>query len=88
MKLINTSLQDAFIIRPKLFEDSRGLFFEAWNKENFNRETNLNISFVQENQSISRFGVLRGLHYQLKNPQGKLVRVSHGKVLDVIVDLR
>ena len=88
MKLINTSLQDAFIIRPKLFEDSRGLFFEAWNKENFNRETNLNISFVQENQSISRFGVLRGLHYQLKNPQGKLVRTIEGCILDVAIDIR
>lgn len=88
MKITNTSLRDALIIEPKTYKDSRGIFFEAWNRKKFNKATNLDISFVQENQSISKLGVLRGLHYQLKNPQGKLVRVSHGKVLDVIVDLR
>ena len=88
MEIRDTTIQDVLIIEPKVFKDSRGLFFEAWNKENFNNVCNIDVNFVQENQSTSRLGTLRGLHYQLKRPQGKLVRVSYGKVLDVVVDLR
>jgi dTDP-4-dehydrorhamnose 3,5-epimerase len=76
------------ILEPKIFGDSRGFFLESWNKKTFQEATGLDVHFVQDNHSRSGRGVLRGLHYQLKYPQGKLVRVAAGKVLDVAVDLR
>lgn len=77
------------ILEPAIYADSRGLFFESWNKNNFNKIIKNNSKFVQDNQSISKKGVLRGLHYQLPPmDQGKLVRCSNGSVFDVIVDIR
>ena len=78
-----------FHIFPKIFEDSRGFFYESWNQDEFNKLVNKEVNFVQDNHSKSKKGVLRGLHYQLpKKTQGKLVRCSSGKVFDVFVDLR
>ena len=88
MKITKTTIQDVFILQPKIFQDKRGYFYESWNNKNFNKFTNHEVHFVQDNHSRSQRGVLRGLHYQLKNPQGKLVRVVNGNVLDVVVDLR
>lgn len=89
MKAEATSLQDCFIIHDTLFEDSRGYFFESFNKKAFEQQTGLNINFVQDNQSSSVYGVLRGLHFQKGiHAQAKLVRVLQGKVLDVAVDIR
>ena len=77
------------IINKKSFPDHRGSFIESWNKKEFNNLLNENIEFVQDNLSVSKLGVLRGLHYQLNpNAQGKLVRCIKGKIFDVIVDLR
>lgn len=88
MKLIEkTTLKDSVILTPEVHSDERGFFFESWNLLNF-QKLGFDYVFVQDNHSRSKKGVLRGLHYQLKNPQGKLVRVSSGSVLDVIVDLR
>jgi dTDP-4-dehydrorhamnose 3,5-epimerase len=87
MKLIPTALQDAFIIEPKVFGDARGFFMESWNRRAF-AACGLDVDFVQDNHSRSQQGVLRGLHYQIKQPQGKLVRVVSGAVFDVAVDLR
>ena len=88
MKLIETPLLDCFIIEPSVYEDERGFFFESYNKEVFYKLTGLDIEFIQDNQSESTYGVLRGLHFQSgKMAQAKFVRVIHGKVLDV-VDLR
>ena len=88
MKLIDTGIKGLFVIEPKIFKDQRGYFFEAYNLQKF-KENGLDYNFVQDNQSMSSYGVIRGLHYQL-NPmaQAKLVRVLQGKVLDVAVDLR
>lgn len=88
MTIIKTNIQDLIIIEPKIFEDSRGYFFESYNQNNL-KEAGINIQFVQDNQSKSSYGVLRGLHYQL-NPyaQTKLVRVLEGSIFDVAVDLR
>lgn len=84
-----TTLKGCFIIEPKVFIDSRGYFFEAFNKKTFNELTNQNVNFVQDNESFSSRGVLRGLHYQIgEYAQAKLVRVVKGSVLDVAVDLR
>ncbi len=88
MQKQNTEIEDLFILRPKVFEDERGFFMESWNEINLNELLGSKIKFVQDNHSRSEKGVLRGLHYQLENPQGKLVRVASGKVMDVIVDLR
>ena len=88
MQFITTPLQDLFIVQPKFFEDARGYFFESFNKSEFVKQGIL-LEFVQDNQSLSQQGVLRGLHFQ--NPpfaQGKLVRVIKGSVLDVVVDIR
>jgi len=82
-----TSLKDVVVLEPKVFGDARGFFFEAYNETAF-RELGLPTRFVQDNQSGSRKGVLRGLHYQLKQPQGKLVRVLQGEIFDVAVDMR
>ena len=89
MQVEETKLKDCFIIRNTLFEGSRGYFFESFNQKKFNKVTGLNVKFVQDNQSKSSKGVLRGLHFQLGvHAQAKLVRVLQGKVLDVAVDIR
>ncbi len=89
MKIKETKLKGCFEIEPSIFEDGRGYFFESYNQKKFNEAANENVNFVQDNQSFSRKGVLRGLHYQTGAfAQAKLVRVLEGTVLDVAVDLR
>ena len=88
MKVTATAIADVLIIEPKVFGDSRGFFFESFNQRDFNTATGTNFNFVQDNHSRSAKGVLRGLHYQVQQPQGKLVRVALGAVLDVAVDIR
>ncbi|MBA1263552.1 dTDP-4-dehydrorhamnose 3,5-epimerase [Stutzerimonas stutzeri] len=88
MKVIETSIPDVLIIEPKVFGDERGFFYESFNAAAFEAATGLTRSFVQDNHSKSQRGVLRGLHYQIQQPQGKLVRVVAGEVFDVAVDLR
>ena len=83
-----TSIADVLIIKPKVFSDHRGWFTESFNVNDFAIATGLNVQFVQDNHSFSRQWTLRGLHYQLKHTQGKLVRVTAGNVFDVAVDLR
>ena len=87
MNVIDTALPGVKLIKPKLFGDDRGFFMESWNAQTF-ADNGLDLHFVQDNHSRSAQGVLRGLHYQLQNPQGKLVRVTAGAVFDVAVDLR
>lgn len=84
----HTAIPDVLVLTPKVFGDARGFFLESFNQRDFNKATGLNISFVQDNHSRSSHGVLRGLHYQIQHPQGKLVRVTAGEVFDVAVDLR
>ena len=88
MTVIPTAIADVFILEPKVFGDERGFFFESYNAKVFAESVGIAPTFVQDNHSLSRRGVLRGIHYQIKNPQGKLVRVTRGDVLDVAVDLR
>lgn len=89
MKVEETNLQGCLLIRDIIFNDDRGYFFEAFNQQRFNTTTGLNVNFVQDNQSHSVKGVLRGLHFQMgDHAQAKLVRVLRGQVLDVAVDLR
>ncbi|MDO5691921.1 MAG: dTDP-4-dehydrorhamnose 3,5-epimerase [Pseudomonadota bacterium] len=88
MKAIETGLPGVLIIEPKVFGDARGFFFESFNQRVFDEITGTNHQFVQDNHSRSTKGVLRGLHYQVQQPQGKLVRVVSGKVFDVAVDIR
>lgn len=88
MKIIPEKTSGVLIIEPKVFGDDRGFFFESFNKKYFEEATGITENFVQDNHSKSSKGVLRGLHYQIKQPQGKLVRVTSGKVLDVAVDIR
>lgn len=83
-----TAVADVLILEPKVFGDARGFFYESFNAQDFAQATGLDVSFVQDNHSKSAKGVLRGLHYQIQHPQGKLVRVVHGEVFDVTVDLR
>jgi dTDP-4-dehydrorhamnose 3,5-epimerase len=83
-----TEIPEVIILEPKIYGDSRGFFYESFNAKDFTEATNLNISFVQDNHSRSLKGVLRGLHYQIQKPQGKLVRVIKGSVFDVAVDIR
>jgi dTDP-4-dehydrorhamnose 3,5-epimerase len=83
-----TSIPDVLVIEPKIFGDDRGWFFESFNEKDFSAAIGEKVSFVQDNHSSSKKGVLRGLHYQMEQTQGKLVRVSHGSVFDVAVDLR
>lgn len=89
MDIIKTDIEGLVLMKPRVFEDGRGYFFESFNERDFARETGISVRFVQDNESKSSFGVLRGLHFQ-KPPyeQCKLVRVAVGKVLDVAVDLR
>ena len=88
MKVTATTIADVLIVEPKVFGDSRGFFFESFNQRDFNAATGTDFSFVQDNHSRSEKGVLRGLHYQINQPQGKLVRVVRGAVFDVAVDIR
>jgi dTDP-4-dehydrorhamnose 3,5-epimerase len=83
-----TALPEVLILEPKVFGDARGFFFESFNAQDFAKCTGLNVQFVQDNHSRSAKGVLRGLHYQIQHPQGKLVRVTQGELFDVAVDLR
>ncbi len=87
MQLIDTGIKDVICFEPKVFGDQRGYFMETWRSSWF-EDLGINATFVQDNQSLSRKGILRGLHYQIKFPQGKLVRVTRGEVFDVAVDLR
>lgn len=88
MKVTPTAIPDVLILEPKVFGDSRGFFLESFNARAFREATGLSVEFVQDNHSRSSKGVLRGLHYQVQQPQGKLVRVVRGCVFDVAVDLR
>ncbi|MFV0886335.1 dTDP-4-dehydrorhamnose 3,5-epimerase [Metapseudomonas otitidis] len=88
MNVIKTDLPDVLILEPRVFGDERGFFMESFNARTFEEATGLQRTFVQDNHSRSQKGVLRGLHYQLQQPQGKLVRVTAGEVLDVAVDIR
>ena len=88
MKAIQTAIADLLIIEPKVFGDERGFFFESFNRHKFAELVGREVDFVQDNHSRSAKNVLRGLHYQIQNPQGKLVRVVQGAVLDVAVDIR
>ena len=88
MKIVNTAIADVKIIEPKVFGDERGFFFESFNERAFREATGVTDAFVQDNHSRSTKAVLRGLHYQIQQPQGKLVRVVAGEVFDVAVDIR
>jgi len=88
MKIITTGIPDVFIVEPQVFGDDRGFFFESFNQQRWQEQVGMDISFVQHNHSSSEQNVLRGLHYQIKKTQGKLVRVLSGEVYDVAVDIR
>ena len=88
MNVIETGLPEVLIVEPQVFGDSRGFFFESFNAKKFCDAIGLNVEFVQDNHSRSAKNVLRGLHYQIRQPQGKLVRVVRGAVFDVVVDVR
>ncbi|MCI5144765.1 MAG: dTDP-4-dehydrorhamnose 3,5-epimerase [Candidatus Electrothrix sp. AR3] len=88
MKVHPTRIPDVLVVQPKIFGDSRGFFAESFNLQDWRKETGLDGNFVQHNHSKSSKNVLRGLHYQIQQPQGKLVRVIQGKVFDVAVDIR
>lgn len=88
MKVTGTAIPDVLLLEPRVFGDPRGFFLESWNARVFADATGLDVLFVQDNTARSRRGVLRGLHYQLERPQGKLVRVARGRVFDAVVDLR
>ena len=87
-QVIPTALPGVLLLEPKVFGDARGFFFESFNAQDFAKATGLEVTFVQDNHSRSAQGVLRGLHYQIQQPQGKLVRVTEGEVFDVAVDIR
>jgi len=84
----STAIPEVLILKPKVFEDTRGYLYESYSDRNFVAATGLNLNFVQDNHSNSKQGVLRGLHYQVQQAQGKLVRVTQGAVFDVAVDIR
>ena len=88
MNLIKTPIADLLIFEPNVFGDSRGFFMESFNQKTFQNLTGLDVTFVQDNHSRSSQNVLRGMHYQIQQPQGKLVRVTCGRVFDVAVDMR
>jgi dTDP-4-dehydrorhamnose 3,5-epimerase len=88
MNIIKTILNDCFIIEPEFFQDERGFFLETFNEKRYSELTGIDFTFVQDNHSRSSKNVLRGLHFQKKKPQGKLVRVARGEVFDVAVDIR
>lgn len=88
MKVVPCDIPDVLVIEPKVFGDDRGFFLESFNQQRFNQTVGQQLSFVQDNHSRSSKGVLRGLHYQIQHPQGKLVRVVSGEIFDVVVDIR
>jgi dTDP-4-dehydrorhamnose 3,5-epimerase len=88
VRVERASIADVLVIEPKVFGDARGFFFESYNRKAFAQATGIDVEFVQDNHSRSSRNVLRGLHYQIRQPQGKLVRVSAGEIWDVAVDLR
>ena len=88
MKATPTAIAEVLLLEPRVFRDERGFFAEPYNKRSFRAATGLDVEFVQDNHSRSRRGVLRGLHYQIRQPQGKLIRVIAGTIFDVAVDLR
>lgn len=88
MKISPTAIPDVLVLEPRVFKDARGFFFESFNAAVFRDATGLDVEFVQDNHSRSDRGVLRGLHFQIEQPQGKLVRVTAGAIFDVAVDLR
>ena len=88
MNFTNLDIPDVVLIEPTVYGDDRGFFFESFNQRLFEEGIGKTVNFVQDNHSRSAMGVLRGLHYQIKQPQGKLVRVTHGEVFDVAVDIR
>ena len=88
MNITSSDIPDVLILEPKVFGDDRGFFFESYNEREFIEKTGVDVRFVQDNHSRSAKNVLRGLHYQIKQPQGKLVRVIRGEVYDVAVDIR
>lgn len=88
MKIIPTEISDILIIEPQVFKDDRGWFIESYNQKAFCEKTGITAKFVQDNHSYSKQNVLRGLHYQIQQPQGKLVRAIAGSILDVAVDIR
>ncbi len=88
LSIAPTAIPDVLLLVPRAFEDARGFFMESFNARDFAAATGIDTPFVQDNHSLSQAGVLRGLHYQLKHPQGKLIRVIEGSVFDVAVDLR
>ena len=88
MKATPTLIPDVLLVEPDVFGDARGFFYESWNQRRFDEAVGREVRFVQDNHSLSARNVLRGLHYQVRQPQGKLVRVTAGEVYDVAVDLR
>jgi len=88
MKVIGTEISEVLILKPTVFGDDRGFFMESFNRSTWLEKTGVDLDFVQDNHSRSAQGVLRGLHYQIRQPQGKLVRVTAGEVFDVAVDIR
>jgi len=88
VKVIPTEIPEVLLLEPRVFEDVRGTFFESYNRRTFARATGIDIEFVQDNFSHSARNVIRGLHYQVERPQGKLVRATRGRIFDVAVDLR
>jgi dTDP-4-dehydrorhamnose 3,5-epimerase len=88
MNIIPTEIPDVLLIEPQVFGDNRGFFFESYNHQKFTDKTGVSLNFVQDNHSLSQRNVLRGLHYQIIQPQGKLVRTVVGKIFDVAVDIR
>jgi dTDP-4-dehydrorhamnose 3,5-epimerase len=88
MKIEKTAIPDVLLLEPKVFGDERGFFMESYNRKTFHELTGLDVEFVQDNHSRSQRGVLRGLHYQIQQPQGKLVRVVEGEIYDVVLDIR
>ncbi|AFZ45411.1 dTDP-4-dehydrorhamnose 3,5-epimerase [Halothece sp. PCC 7418] len=88
MEIQKTQIPEVLILKPKVFGDDRGFFFESFNQKQFQEQTGVNVDFVQDNHSRSQQHVLRGLHYQIQNAQGKLVRTIVGEILDVAIDIR
>lgn len=88
MKVVRTEIPDVLLLEPRVFEDARGVAFESYNRRTFNEATGLDPQFVQDNRSTSKKNVLRGLHYQVEKPQGKLITALRGEIYDVAVDLR
>ena len=88
MKATRLAIPDVVLLEPKVFGDERGFFFESFNQRQFEEAIGLSVNFVQDNHSRSVKNVLRGLHYQIKQPQGKLVRATSGEIFDVVVDIR